>query len=49
MPNKYILTDWKGCDMYGDKPHVYIFKNKDELIEKLLGFLDDDIRLEVVK
>tara|TARA_R100000329_G_scaffold97263_1_gene80470 strand:+ start:460 stop:597 length:138 start_codon:yes stop_codon:yes gene_type:complete len=43
---KYILTDWKGCD---DEPHVYIFKNKDELIEKLLGFLDDDIRLEVVK
>ena len=46
---KYILTDWKGCDMYGDKPHVYIFKNKDELIQKLLGYLDDDIILEVVK
>ena len=46
---KYILTDWKGCDMYGDKPHVHIFKNKDELIQKLLGYLDDDIILEVVK
>ena len=45
---KYILTDWKGC-YEDDEPHVHIFKNKDELIEKLLGYLDDDIRLEVRK
>ena len=43
---KYILTDWKGCD---DEPYVYIFKNKDALIYKLLGYLDDDIILEVIK
>ena len=45
---KYILTDWKGCDE-DDEPHVYIFRNKDSLIQKLLGCLDDDIRLEVIK
>ena len=45
---KYILTDWKGCDE-DDEPHVYIFGNKDALIQKLLGYLDDDIRLEVRK
>ena len=42
---KYILTDWKGSV----PPHVHIFKNKDELIQKLLGYLDDDIILEVKK
>ena len=45
---KYILTDWKGC-YEGDEPHVHTFKNKDTLIQKLLGYLDDDIRLEVIK
>ena len=45
---KYILTDWKGCDE-DDEPHVYIFGNKDALIQRLLGYLDDDIILEVRK
>ena len=45
---KYILTDWLGCDE-DDEPHVYIFRNKDALIYKLLGYLDDDIILEVIK
>ena len=45
---KYILTDWKGCDE-DDEPHVYIFRNKNALIYKLLGYLDDDIKLEVIK
>jgi len=45
---KYILTDWKGC-YEDDEPHVYIFRNKDALIYKLLGYLDDDIILEVIK
>jgi len=45
---KYVLTDWHGVDE-GEEPHVYIFKNKDALIYKLLGYLDDDIILEVVK
>ncbi len=45
---KYILTDWCGC-YEDDEPHVYIFKNKDSLIQKLMGYLDDDIRLEVIK
>ena len=45
---KYILTDWKGCDE-DDEPHVYIFRNKDALIQRLLGYLDDDIILEVIK
>ena len=45
---KYILTDWKGCDE-DDEPHVHIFRNKDALIQKLLGYLDDDIKLEVIK
>tara|TARA_R100001086_G_scaffold102292_1_gene51308 strand:+ start:1036 stop:1179 length:144 start_codon:yes stop_codon:yes gene_type:complete len=45
---KYILTDWKGCDE-DDGPHVYMFRNKDALIQKLLGYLDDDIRLVVIK
>ena len=45
---KYVLTDWKGCDE-DDEPHVKVFKNKDALIQQLLGYLDDDISLEVVK
>ena len=43
---KYILKDYKGC-MVNEQPHVHIFKNKDELIQKLLGYLDDDISYEV--
>jgi len=43
---KYILTDYKGCD---DEPRIKVFKNKDDLIEVLLGYLDDDISLEVIK
>ena len=43
---KYVLTDWQGCD---DKPNVKVFKNKDALIQQLLGYLDDDISLEVIK
>ena len=45
---KYILTDWHGCDE-DDEPHVHTFKNKDALIQRLLGYLDDDITLEVIK
>lgn len=43
---RYILTDWAGTE-YGDKPRILIFKNKDDLIEQLMKFLDDDITLEV--
>ena len=43
---KYILTDWQGFD---DKPNVKVFKNKDALIQQLLGYLDDAISLEVVR
>jgi len=44
---KYILTDYKGCDE--DKPNIKVFKNKDDLIQQLLGYLDDEISLEVIK
>ena len=45
---KYILTDWHGTEQ-GDKPRILMFKNKDDLIEQLMNFLDDDITLEVIK
>lgn len=45
---KYILTDWHGTEQ-GEKPRILIFKNKDDLIEQLMNFLDDDITLEVIK
>ena len=45
---KYILTDYKGW-MVNEQPHVLIFKNKDDLIQQLLGYLDEDISLEVKK
>ena len=44
---KYILTDYAGCeDGYAT---IKVFGNKDDLIEQLMGYLDDDIILEVKK
>ena len=37
-----------GCEE-GEEPNITILKNKNELIYKLLGYLDDDITLEVRK
>ena len=45
---RYILTDYAGKEE-GEEPRVLIFKNKDDLIERLMNFLDDDITLEVKK
>ena len=45
---KYILKDYKGCEE-GEEPNITILKNKNELIYKLLGYLDDDITLQVRK
>jgi hypothetical protein len=40
---RYILTDY-----YGEEPKVEVFKNKDQVIQRLLGMLGE-IRLEVEK
>ena len=45
---KYILTDYKGCDEE-DEPSIKVFKNKDDLIQQLLGYLDEDISLAVIE
>ena len=43
---KYVLTDLCGVGE-GEEPHIKVFKNKDDLIEQLLGYLGDDISYEV--
>jgi len=45
---KYILTDYAGCGPHeGDEPNIKVFKNKDDLIQQLLAYLDDNITLKV--
>jgi len=46
---KYILTDYVCCVEEDDEPIIKVFKNKDALIEQLLGYLGDDISYKVIK
>jgi len=45
---KYILKDYAGIEE-GEEPHIRVFKNKDDLIQQLLNYLDGDITLEVIR
>ena len=37
MSRVYILKDYTGVE-YDEEPHIYKFKNKDEVIEQLLSW-----------
>tara|TARA_R110002012_G_scaffold301495_1_gene501787 strand:+ start:671 stop:817 length:147 start_codon:yes stop_codon:yes gene_type:complete len=41
---KYILKDYAGCDN-GDEPVTWVFKNKDEVITKLLNWCNAEALL----
>ena len=45
---KYVLKDYAGTEE-GEEPHIRVFKNKDDLIQQLLNYLDGDITLEVIR
>jgi|TARA_R100001463_G_scaffold109030_4_gene163646 hypothetical protein len=43
---KYILRDYAGVEYEGEEPVVYTFKNKDEVIAKLLSFCNAEAPME---
>ena len=45
MSRVYILKDYAGVE-YDEEPHIYKFKNKDEVIQKLLSWCNAENRLE---
>ena len=43
---KYILKDYAGVEE-DEEPHTRVFKNKNEVIQQLLSWLGEDVKLEV--
>ena len=45
---RYILRDYAGVEE-DEEPHTRVFKNKDEVIERLMSWVGEDVTLEVKK
>ena len=42
---KYILKDYAGCEYEEDEPVTWVFKNKNEVIAKLLDWANSEALL----
>tara|TARA_R100001510_G_scaffold19994_1_gene17430 strand:- start:5307 stop:5462 length:156 start_codon:yes stop_codon:yes gene_type:complete len=46
MSRKYILRDYASVEYEDEEPQVYVFKNKDEVIAKLLSLVNAEAPME---